>query len=83
MTQTKYNKEQQLNKKPETLEESLTHKIMAVISWAETDAPESFDSTFVHVLNEKLEQYGRLTERQLEALNNIIDKFEIDIDAYL
>jgi hypothetical protein len=63
--------------------EILTQKITAVITWAETEAPANFDSTFVHDLNERLIEFGKLSIRQIEALDNIIDKFEIDVDAYL
>ena len=58
-------------------------KIKAVLAWAETDSPESFDSSFVESLSEQYEERGSISPRQAMALDNIIDKFEIDIAQYL
>lgn len=58
-------------------------KIKAVGVWAETAAPESFDSSFVESLAEQYEDRGSISPRQEQALDNIIDKFEIDLAQYL
>jgi hypothetical protein len=56
-------------------------KISSILEWADSDAPESFDDTFVLNMAEALETYGTLTVKQRAAIDNIIEKFEIDIDA--
>ena len=52
-------------------------KIDLILGWAE-GKEHFFDTAFVQELQGKLERYGKLTERQSEALDNIIDKFEIE-----
>jgi hypothetical protein len=52
-------------------------KIELILAWAE-GKDHFFDTAFVQELQGKLERYGKLTERQQEALDNIIEKFEID-----
>ena len=56
--------------------------IQAVNNWAMADGNEDFDTTFVESLSEGLEKFGHLTERQVSALENIIDQFNIDISTY-
>lgn len=62
--------------------ELYSEKIRAVLEWASTDAPESFDSTFVEKLNDNLENSGRLSVKQMNAVDNIIEQFNIDIEEY-
>jgi DNA polymerase III epsilon subunit-like protein len=49
--------------------------IERVLDWAADG--DWFDTSFVENLKESLEKWGRLTPRQLEALENIIDRFDI------
>lgn len=58
-------------------------KIKAVLDWADTDGPENFDSSFVESLAEQLEDNGSISPRQVMALQNIIDKFDIDVAQYV
>lgn len=51
-------------------------KIELILNWAE-DHPE-FDSTFVEDVSETYEEKGVLTDRQSEALDNIIAEFHIE-----
>lgn len=56
--------------------EEAEEKLEMVLNWAE-DHPK-FDTGFVESLQDALETYGRLTEAQGNALDNIIDRFRID-----
>ena len=49
--------------------------IERVLDWAADH--DWFDTSFVESLQESLEKWGRLTPRQLEALENIIDGLDI------
>ena len=49
--------------------------IERVLDWAADH--DWFDTSFVESLQESLEKWGRLTPRQLEALENIIDRLDI------
>lgn len=53
-----------------------SEKIEAVKYWA-NNSGRCFDLTFVESLETALERYDRLTERQEETLDNIIEKFQI------
>ena len=57
----------------------ISKKLEGVLSWANLDAPEYFDTSFIESLAGK----SNLSERQEKSLDNIISKFEIDIDKYL
>lgn len=53
-------------------------KIDMVLEWADSeDAPRDFDTSFVESLQEQFEDRGWLSDRQEEALDNIINKFGI------
>ena len=67
------------SKKVVTTEE----KIEAVMEWLDTDAPGSFDNGFIESLHDSHEQYGELSPRQMVALDNIIESFNIVIEEYL
>lgn len=67
-------------------EHSDQDKILAVLAWSEAgedDAAKKFDDSFIRSLDGALEQYNRLTPRQAGALNNIIAKFDIDVDKWV
>ena len=51
-------------------------KIQLILDWAEDHS--RFDPTFVESLAERLETEGSLTERQIESLDQIIEKFRIE-----
>lgn len=56
-------------------------KIKAVLAWA-YDGPgdrKNFDPTFVESLDEFLANRGHLTDGQEDALDSIIEKFDIDV----
>lgn len=55
---------------------SLFIRINLVLSWAENNA--WFDTTFVHSLKSRCERNGKLTNKQKEALENIINDFKIE-----
>lgn len=58
-------------------------KINAVLRWSEeAEEAEDFDASFVESLQTGLEKYGRLTERQEDALDNIIERWRIDVGDY-
>ena len=50
--------------------------IAIIFAWAE-DHPE-FDISFVEDLDVKLSEYGELTDAQIAALENIIEKWHIN-----
>jgi hypothetical protein len=56
-------------------------KITAIINWAGHEKPD-FDDEFVLDMQEKLDKYGKLFPGQIKAINNIVDRFEIDVDQY-
>lgn len=56
-------------------------KIAAVLKWSDTN--ENFDNTFVLSLGEFHSKYNKLTQRQEDALENIIDRFGINWEDYL
>lgn len=49
--------------------------IIRILAWAESN--ESFDRSFVEAMQKRLQAGGSLTERQIEALQNIISKWRI------
>lgn len=59
-----------------SLPEILEGKIEMILSWA--DERPDFDTGFVESLKAQLEDKGSLTGKQIDALNRIIEKFEID-----
>lgn len=56
-----------------------SHKISGILKWA--DQQENFSTTFVEKISEVLENRGKLSVKQMNAIDNIIEKFDIDIDA--
>lgn len=50
--------------------------INAIVDWGQDKS--WFDMTFINSLDLQLKRKGSLTDNQLLALDNIIDKFEID-----
>lgn len=65
------------------LDFSTDEKIEGVLDWAGSDAPDSFDSTFIENLRDHFENHGNLSIGQVEALDNIIEKFGIDLQDYI
>ena len=60
-----------------------TQKIKCVIRWATSDdAPEDFNTDFLESLEKNCQHYGSLTDNQEAALDNIIDRFKIDVALY-
>lgn len=57
---------------------SYSQKLEAVLSWADIDSPENFDSSFL----ESLKICKSLSERQQKSIDNIISKFDIKIEKY-
>jgi hypothetical protein len=51
-------------------------KVELILEWASHNS--SFDPEFVISCQHRLERYGRLTERQNEALDDIMDQFGIE-----
>lgn len=51
-------------------------KIDLVLEWAESNP--NFDTTFIESIALYYDTHGCLTDRQIEALDNIIEKFRID-----
>lgn len=58
---------------------SVEDKILAILNWAEEEG-DDFDNEFVLEMQDKLEEFGELTEKQEEALDRIISGFRIDVD---
>ena len=62
---------------------SVDETLTAVKNWSEEADNESFDCSFIDSLTESFETYGNLTDRQFEALENIVERFHIDISEHL
>ena len=56
------------------MEEDIGQKIQTILDWAELEQPE-FDTTFVESLKEQFEQNGRLSNKQIAALDKIIERW--------
>ena len=56
--------------------------INAIFQWSKEDDNSEFDTSFIESLSEKLDQFGELTPRQEQALTNIVEKWEIDVEQY-
>ena len=50
--------------------------IRKILAWTEEHT--NFNTTFVESVKEQYETRGRLTDAQMDALANIIDRWEID-----
>lgn len=50
-------------------------KVEMILAWAEDHS--EFDPKFVEEMQEKLDEYGHLTDRQSESLNKIIERFNV------
>ena len=59
--------------------EGYREKISAILKWA-TNKP-SFDTKFVLSVKKSLEEYENLTEKQKDAIDNIIKKFGIKFEV--
>jgi len=57
--------------------------VAAVKEWVETDSPETFDPAFIKSIHNYWEVHDRITSRQRIALDNIVEKFDIDVESYL
>ena len=58
-------------------------KIQAILNWAEDDPRGGdFDTDFVKDLSDKLESGFDLSDAQERALDNIISKWNIDLDYF-
>lgn len=57
--------------------------INGMMDWIDTDRPERFDPSFIESVHEYFEEHGTISSGQRNALDNIVDKFDIDIDQYL
>lgn len=55
-------------------EETIDRKIQTILDWAELEQPE-FDTTFVESLREQYEKNGRLSNKQIAALDKIIERW--------
>jgi hypothetical protein len=53
-------------------------KICGILSWLDDDAPETFDASFVYKMRDYYKIYGNLRPQQEQALNNIINGFDIE-----
>ena len=53
-------------------------KITAIIDWSLENRDKRFNSIFVYDLQEKLDEFGKLTRAQERSLDNIIEKWGID-----
>jgi hypothetical protein len=51
-------------------------EIELILDWAEDNT--WFDTTFVYSLRDQYEAKGRLSDAQIAALENIIDRFNIE-----
>jgi hypothetical protein len=51
------------------------NKINKILKWAQNNT--AFNTDFVYSLKRSCQQKGRLTEKQLSVLHNIIQKFKI------
>lgn len=56
-------------------------KIQAVLAWSESNP--KFDPTFIKSLEIRMQARGTLTAPQEVALDNIIEKFHINVEEYL
>lgn len=60
---------------------TIEEKLNAVLEWAEsTGIKKGFDADFIYSLKEYYEEYDTLTDRQENALDSIIEKWNIGID---
>ena len=57
--------------------DAIEEKIQAVQDWADTRT--DFDCDFVDSLGEQLERQGELSLKQVNALDNIIERFYIEV----
>jgi len=53
-------------------------KIHSILQWATTQ--NNFDTSFIESVQENMIKYRNITARQQQAIDNIIDKCEIDIN---
>lgn len=56
-------------------------KLSAILNWALDEKPD-FDTKFVESVQAQLESKGSISTRQMEAVDNIIDRFKIDVEAW-
>ncbi len=54
-------------------------KCAAIMSWADERGDDDFDTTFVESIQEQIEKGRDLTQKQMDAIDNIIDQFRIDV----
>ena len=63
------------------MEDHTGRKLDALIAWA--DENPSFDPKFLFSVKSHYERKGQLSLKQYEALDNIIAKFNIEIEDWL
>lgn len=71
-----YQKARATTKHERNRSSAIESKLQAIMDWAEENS--NFDTEFVDSLYEQFINRGELSESQIEALDNIIDKWGID-----
>ncbi len=61
-----------------THEDIIQKKIDTILEWA-LDNPE-FETGFIDRINEVFQERGVITPRQEEAIDNILEKWDIEVD---
>ena len=59
-------------------EHDIDNLLSVIECWLDDHPDSNFDSGFVEELREKFEQAGDLSDRQIAALENIIDRWHMD-----
>ena len=75
-----------LKKKPIEVNQNISHynaddKCTAIFNW-QVNTESSFDLSFVESVHNYYIRHGRCSEKQTIAIDNIITRFNIDIDRW-
>jgi hypothetical protein len=63
---------------------TIENKIQAVLAWHEDKGVDKgFDPDFIYSLENQYDDVGRLSDRQIAALDSIIVKWMIPVEDYL
>lgn len=63
--------------------DNIEEVLKAVLAWAEEiGESKGFDADYIYSLQSYFEEHGKLTDRQMNAMVRIIEKWHIDYSEY-
>ena len=63
--------------------DNIEESIKAILAWSEeVGEDKGFDADYIYSLQNYFEEHGKLTDKQMNAMVRIVEKWQIDISEY-